>query len=679
MLNPAQQQAVDTLSGPLLVLAGAGTGKTRVVTHRIANLIRHGTPPSKILAVTFTRKAANEMAQRAGQLLGKRLQEKPEISTIHALCMNILRRQIHHLGYPKQFAIYDRGDQESLARAALREIQVPNTAMRPGDLLSVISRWKSASLRPPQAAGVASNDLEHLAAIAYRRYQDALRAAGAVDFDDLLLCTEELFTNFPKVLEEEAARYRHLLVDEYQDTNGSQYRILKGLAEGHRNFCVVGDDDQSIYGWRGAQVQHILRFNRDWPDARVVRLEDNYRSTGAILQFANQLIAFNRERHPKVLRAASGDGERPRILACADDAAEAQLPGLEIHQAVTEGTAKYRDFALLFRTNEQTQPFESEFRKLRVPYVVIGGTSFFERKEVRDLLAYLKLLCRPHDEPALRRIINTPPRGIGDQTAKTLSAISVAEHRPLWTVYEEAAAGKHGLNQQAHDAVSDFVRLIEHFRMRAQRGSLSALLSDLIEMIKYEQEVDRTSKTPEERQARWNSVQQVVNALADYEESSKKPSLADFLDEVALDPKDMPGDKNKKLQRDAVVLMTLHSAKGLEFPYVYMVAMEEGTLPHRRSLADFERDVDEERRLCYVGITRAQKRLTLTFAKQRRKRGKMVPTEPSRFLYEMLGQADNGRQMAAARKAAQAGANGRPAQGPAGKKRKTITRRPGQP
>ena len=681
MLNPAQQEAVNTLAGPLLVLAGAGTGKTRVVTHRIANLIRHGTPPAKILAVTFTRKAASEMAQRAGELLGKRFREKPEISTIHALCMNILRRQIHHLGYPRQFAICDRSDQESLARAALNKIKAPKATIRPGDLLAIISRWKTSSLRPAQAVAAASTDIEHLAASAYRQYQNALRAAGAVDFDDLLVCTEELFANFPQVLQEEAARYRHLLVDEYQDTNGSQYRVLKALAQGHRNFCVVGDDDQSIYGWRGAEVQHILRFNVDWPDAKVIRLEENYRSTAAILEFANRLIAFNRVRHPKKLRAAAGTGERPRVIACADDAAEAALPAKEIQQAVAEGGAKYRDFAILFRTNDQTQPFESELRKDRVPYVVIGGQSFFERKEVRDLLAYLKVMNRPQDEISLRRIINLPARGIGDQTMESLNAASSAEDRPLWTVLEEAAAGQRGLAPHTAEAIADFLRLIEHFRVRSRRGSLSHLMSDLIQTIDYEQEVARTSKTPEEQQSRWNSVQQVVNALADYEESTKKPTLAEFLDQVALDPKDMPGDKAKKLQRDAVVLMTLHSAKGLEFPYVYMVAMEEGTLPHRRSLADFERDVDEERRLCYVGITRAQRKLTLTLAKERRRRGKMVPTEPSRFLYEMLGTADNARQMAA-RKKAQTGRNGRAAgrPGPAGtQKRKAATRRPSDP
>ncbi len=311
-LNPAQQDAVETLAGPLLVLAGAGTGKTRVVTHRIARLIRHRTRPERILAVTFTNKAAGEMQQRAGQLLGKRQNSKqrPEISTFHSLCVRILRRQIHRLGYPRQFVIFDRGDQEGAARQTLRELRVAGEKLRPGDLLYFIGRWKASCLRPDEAISAAETDKEHLAASGYRRYQEALKTAGAVDFDDLLLLTEELLDRHPEVRRAEAGRFDHLLIDEYQDTNASQYRIVKALAEGHRNLCVVGDDDQSIYGWRGAEVEHILRFQHDWPEAKVVRLEDNYRSSESILEFANRLIAFNRNRHEKVLRTA-----RPAVCA----------------------------------------------------------------------------------------------------------------------------------------------------------------------------------------------------------------------------------------------------------------------------------------------------------------------------------------------------------------------------
>ncbi len=323
-LNPAQRAAVGTLQGPLLVLAGAGTGKTRVVTYRIAELIRSGVAPERILAVTFTNKAAAEMQSRSAALLGKRRPTKPEISTFHSLCVRVLRRHARRLGYPEKFAIYDRGDQEGVARQALREIQVPDAVLRTGDLLAIISRWKCQSVRPEAAAGLAATDKEHLAAMAYRRYQAALKAAGAVDFDDLLLCTEDLFERFAEVRRAEAGRFSHLLIDEYQDTNGSQYRIVRALAAGHRNLCVVGDDDQSIYGWRGADVSHILRFQQDWPEAKIVRLEDNYRSTDAILTLANRLIAFNSQRHGKVLRAARPGGEKPKILQCPDETAEAQ-------------------------------------------------------------------------------------------------------------------------------------------------------------------------------------------------------------------------------------------------------------------------------------------------------------------------------------------------------------------
>jgi DNA helicase-2/ATP-dependent DNA helicase PcrA len=356
-LNSAQSDAVHTLSGPLLVLAGAGSGKTRVVTYRIAELIRHRIRPERILAVTFTNKAAGEMQQRAGTLLGKRLKERPEISTFHSLCVRILRRNIRQLGYPAAFAIYDRGAQEGVARAALREIKVADSLLRPGDLLYFISRWKSASVRPEQAAALAQTDKEHLAAAAYRRYQNALKAVGALDFDDLLLCTEELFARFPKVRQAEAGRFDHLLVDEYQDTNGSQYHIVKALAKDHRNLCVVGDDDQSIYGWRGAEVAHILRFKNDWPEAKVIRLEVNYRSTHEILEWANRLIAFNKLRHPKVLRATCS-GEPPRILQLEDEIKEAKTVVNEIAARIAEKKRHPRDFAILCRTNEQPRAFE---------------------------------------------------------------------------------------------------------------------------------------------------------------------------------------------------------------------------------------------------------------------------------------------------------------------------------
>jgi ATP-dependent DNA helicase UvrD/PcrA len=652
-LNPAQRDAVSTLAGPLLVLAGAGTGKTRVVTYRIAELIRRGTPASRILAVTFTNKAAGEMLERAGALLGtkgKPKTEQPEISTFHSLCVRVLRRNARRLGYPEKFAIYDRGDQESSAREALREIKVPGSALRPGDLIQQISRWKMRSVRPPQAASLAATDVEHLAAAAYRRYQDGLKAAGAVDFDDLLLLTEELFEQFADVREAEAGRFRHVLVDEYQDTNGSQYRIIKALARGHRNLCVVGDDDQSIYGWRGAEVSHILQFQRDWPEAKIVRLEENYRSTEPILAMANRLIAYNRHRHKKVLRASRTDGEAPRILQFPDETAEATQVTEEIRGQIFRRVAEPRDFAILFRTNEQPRAFEAELRRAKLPYVLIGGMSFYDRKEVRDVLAYLKLLAQPRDEVSLRRIINTPPRGIGPKAVELLLAHAVEQGKPANDALAHPSSIP-GLPPAAVAGLEGLHRLIESHRARLAHDSLVDVATDLIHTIRYQDEIHRRYQESHDQAARWNAVGEVINALGVYEQRTQRPTLAGFLDDIALTGRDDDKDKETQLARNAIVLMTLHSAKGLEFPQVYLVGMEEGFLPHHRSVALDGAAIDEERRLCYVGVTRARDQLTLTMATSRVKWGKPRPTVPSRFLFELTGKADNPQAMAALNRA----------------------------
>ncbi len=646
-LNPAQLDAVLTRSGPLLVLAGAGTGKTRVVTYRIAEIIRHGISASRILAVTFTNKAAREMQQRVNAIVGKKAKEKPEISTFHSLCVRILRRQIRHLGYPETFAIYDRGDQESVARAALRDIRVGDALIKPGDLVNMIGRWKTAAIRPDQASAQAQTDKEHLAAAAYRRYQKSLKASGAVDFDDLLLCTEDLFARFPDVRRQEADRFDHLLVDEYQDTNGSQYRIVKALADGHRNLCVVGDDDQSIYGWRGAEVTHILRFQNDWPEAKIVRLEVNYRSTHEILQWANRLIAFNRLRHVKVLRATHR-GEKPRILQLPDEDSEAKTVVDDIRGRIAAKNRQPRDFAILLRTNEQPRAFEMELRRAEVPYVLLGGTSFYDRKEVRDVLAYLKVLLNPRDEVSLLRIINTPARGIGQTTVTRLIENAVGQGKSVWDMLATASQSA-GASAGTVRAIDRFRDLIEKSRARVRRAPADALLRDLLREIDYQGELARVYPDVDDQQARWASIEELVNSAAAYWQRSEKPTLAGFLQESALVGRDDEPDKETQLQQNAVALMTLHAAKGLEFPEVYMVGMEEGFLPHRRSVEMEQDTVDEERRLCYVGITRAQRRLTLTLALSRRKWGKARPTIPSRFLYEITGQATNPNYAAAIR------------------------------
>ncbi len=650
-LNPAQQEAVNTLKGPMLVLAGAGSGKTRVVTFRIANLIRHRTQPSRILAVTFTNKAAAEMQERIKTLLGRQ-DDKPVISTFHSQCVKVLRRNITKLGYPPRFTIYDRGDQESLARQVLREIRVSDEMMRPGDLINQISKWKTLSLHPAGTAQVAQTDKEHLASMAYRKYQRAMKNSGAVDFDDLLLLTEELFEKHNDVRAVEAGMFDHVLVDEYQDTNGSQYRIIKALARDHRNLCVVGDDDQSIYGWRGAEVKHILQFAKDWPDAKTIRLEFNYRSTAAILDTANRLIVYNKHRHDKMLRPARSGGEKPRILQYNSEVDEAREIVADLARTMRTQQLEARDFAILFRTNEQPRAFETELRKLKLPYVVLGSQSFFDRKEVKDLLALLRTIESPKDEQALLRIINTPPRGIGATTVEKLIAAAVKSGTSvgelmaspqLTEVCGGAAAGH----------VQRFVDQLKKCRAHAEMitragkdrrpGALADLLKQLIKDISYEAELNRLYPNPEERANRLASVEEVINAIAQYEQGKDKVSLGDFLDEVTLGEREFGDTKDKQLSRNAIALLTMHASKGLEYPHVYIVGLEEGILPHHRTLkpdAGAE-EVDEERRLCYVGITRAQERLTLSLALTRMKWGKPRDTKPSRFLYEIIGQADN--------------------------------------
>ncbi len=654
-LNEEQAAAVQTLSGPLLVLAGAGSGKTRVVTFRIANLIRHRTAPDRILAVTFTNKAAQEMKERISHKLGKPKRvpkgtpapPTPVIGTFHANCLQILRRHARVMGYPERFAIYDRGDQESVARDVLRQLRVHEGMLRPGDLLSHISRWKNSLIRPDAAMDIAKTDAEHVAASGYRRYQQAIKLAGAVDFDDLLLVTEQLFTEHEDIRRAEAGRFDHVLVDEYQDTNQSQYRIIKFLAGEHRNLCVVGDDDQSIYGWRGAEVQHILNFRQDWPDAKVVRLEANYRSTAAILETANRLIVFNKHRHDKLLRPSRMGGQPPRILQFKNEADEAREITYEIARLLDRGARQAGDVAILFRTNEQPRAFETELRKAKVPYVLMGSQSFFDRKEVRDVLCYLRIVDNPRDEVSMLRVINTPPRGIGAKSVETLLAQAVSAGEPVWEMMHRITVTSR-LPEPARKGCLALQHLIEKYRSALNEGmSLVDAARGVIADTGYLKDLSRQYSEPEELAAREASVEEVVNALAAYEAEAREPSLGGFIDQVTLAGREFGSPKEKAAQRNAVWLMTYHSAKGLEFPVVYMVGMEEGILPHSRTIRETADEVDEERRLCYVGITRAQDELTLSLPLERMKWGKPRPTFPSRFLYEMTGQADNPNRRAA--------------------------------
>ena len=637
-LNPAQREAVSTPSGPLLVLAGAGTGKTRVITHRMVELIRRGTPPERILSVTFTNKAAKEMLQRTKVLLGSRQKQKPVISTFHALCVRILREEIEALGYPKKFTIYDRRDQESAARTALRDIRVGEQALKPGDMLSKVSQWKSAGITADDARDVAENDQDFLAAMAYRRYQQGLRAAGGVDFDDLLLLTRQLFREHPKILQRQRGRFQHVQIDEYQDTNGIQFDLVEALVSEHRNLCVVGDDDQSIYGWRGAEVKHILGFQHAFPGAKVIRLEDNYRCTDQILQLANELVRHNRGRHEKTLVAHKVSPHPVRFTKFETEVDEAEKTVAEIHYLVKELNVQPGDFAILFRTNEQPRLFETELRRRQLPYLLMGTQSFFDRREIRDLLAYLKVLSQPADEISLLRIINTPTRGIGAGTVEKLIARAVKQSASLWDVLPQAeAAGE--VPHKASQAIEAFRGLIDRYRRKFEGAThnLGERVRELIDDIDYEREIQRQYKEPAQQVLRMSMIEEFVDAVVQYERQAKDPSLHEFLEETALNGREQETDKDEQVSQNAVKLMTLHSAKGLEFPRVYLVGLEEGILPHKRSVEGTEANIEEERRLAYVGITRACDHLTISRAARRTKWGKARPTIPSRFLYEMRG------------------------------------------
>jgi DNA helicase-2/ATP-dependent DNA helicase PcrA len=650
-LNRAQREAVLTLSGPVLVLAGAGTGKTRVITYRIAQLIKSGITPHRILAVTFTNKAAREMRQRALGLIGKpRKVKPPEISTFHSLCVRILRRHARLLGYPEEFAIYDRGDQETLARGALRDVRVGHEKLRPGDLLSLIGNWKNKGLRPDQAESRAEKDQEQLAAMAYARYQQSLKASGAMDFDDLLLKAEELFQKFPEARFAESSRFDHVLVDEYQDTNDLQYRILRAFADRHRNLCVVGDDDQSIYGWRGAEIAHILGFQKDWPEAKVIRLEENYRSVEPILKLANTLIHHNSARHPKSLVATREGGESPRFLRFEDEVAESEgiVREIEARLKAEPGTRIVAsDVAILFRTNEQPRAFELELRRAGIQYQLVGGMSFYDRREIKDILSFLRVLSNPSDEVSLLRVINLPPRGIGASSIETLVKVAVERGQPLWAVLPEALTNgdlAHGVGER----IEQFRRLIESFRARVGKQPLYLLATELLTTVDYKSEIRRVHREQSDAEARWTIVEEFLNSIALYEQRNEDATLQGFLEETALAGRDDEKDDEKKPH--ALTLMTLHSAKGLEFPHVYLVGLEEGVLPHARSITE-GRGIDEERRLCYVGVTRAQTTLTLSFAKGRTKWGKPRPSIPSRFLMEMRGDTERAKRAAAAAEA----------------------------
>ncbi len=620
-LNPAQREAVETLEGPLLVLAGAGSGKTRVITTRIAYLMEKGVAPKNILAVTFTNKAAGEMRERVKGLAGSRAKELT-IGTFHAFSVRLLRQHADALGLSRSFTICDSADQLSAVKSVMRELRVHETTMHPSAVLAGISLAKNRMEIPQDA----------LVSAVFERYQQHLARSRTLDFDDLLLESVRLLKDHPKVRDHCRKTYRYVLVDEYQDTNRPQYEIVREIAAGHRNVCVVGDDDQSIYGFRGADIQKILGFHRDFKGARVVRLETNYRSTRPILEAANAVIRNNASRHEKSLVSAVGDGEPVRLTRLPDEMTEAQFVVDEILKLVRRSGVKLSEVAVLFRTQVQPRPFEAELRARGVPYVLSGGMSFFDRKEVRDLVAFMRVAANPDDESALLRVINTPPRGIGKTTLDRVLAFATGEGISAAGAFERASEIA-GMNADAVEAYQDFRDRLARVAIDRATHDLPARLASLVEAVEYKSEVRRLYSDPMTREARWAGVEEMLNFAENYTRRSSSPTLAGFLEELALSSGDEPSDRESP--GEAVSLMTLHSAKGLEFPHVFLVGMEEGLLPHARAVADGS--CEEERRLAYVGITRAMSTLTLSFTAERAKYGKRIKAMPSRFLFEMRG------------------------------------------
>ncbi len=639
-LNVAQREAVSTTEGPVLVLAGAGTGKTRVITYRIAYLLARGVRPESVLGLTFTNKAAAEMRERIGHLLGGGA-KGIVLSTFHSLGMRILRTHAQRLGYRRNFSIHDTSDQVSLVRTIARDIRGDVPAKQPAAILAAISRLKNRLVFPDAAADEADDDFEALVATVYARYQEHLRVLNSVDFDDLILLPAALLEREPEVRDEYRHRFRYILVDEYQDTNGAQYELLQRLVNPARNLCVVGDDDQSIYGFRGADREKILRFERDFPGATVVKLEENYRSTERILRLANAVIAAGANRHDKELRSTLGRGERVRLVFAEDEAAEVDTVVREIDLLRSDPATRERPVAILVRSAQQARPFEQKLRLRQIPYVLIGGQSWFDRKEIRDVLAYWKATANPSDDLSLLRVINVPKRGFGTGTIEKLDAFARTERISISEALPRIGAGEGDFAPRVRASCTEVAELFSRARDRLERREFSDMASSLIAEADYAQAVTDLYPDPLVRDARWRSVREFVNSVGEWARRDPTAEFTEFLSALSLDEQLSRGKDEDATRGGRVTLMTLHSAKGLEFPVVYLVGVEEDILPHRRSVADGDHAIEEERRIFYVGITRAREELVMTCASSRNLYGESKEREPSRFLTELANDADD--------------------------------------
>lgn len=637
-LNPAQRAAASKIDGPMMVIAGAGSGKTRVLTYRIAHLIKNGIDPFNILSLTFTNKAAKEMKERIGQIIGESESKNIWMGTFHSVFARILRSEAELIGYPKNFTIYDTQDSRNAIKSIIKEMNLDDKVYKPSLVQHRISSAKNnlissrAYLSNDQIMSEDKQSAKPKIGEIYAIYEKKCFKAGAMDFDDLLFKTNILLRDFPEVLHKYQHRFKYILVDEYQDTNFSQYLIVKKLAAVNENICVVGDDAQSIYAFRGANIQNILNFKRDYPDYQLFKLEQNYRSTKTIVEAANSIISNNKEQIKKDVWTDNENGKAIKVLGTTSDKEEAKLITNEIYDTYTDEGLSYNDFAILYRTNAQSRSFEETLRKQNIPYKIYGGLSFYQRKEVKDLLAYFRLVANPKDEESLKRIINYPKRGIGKTTIDKAIIKSNEDDVSLYEVLSKPQEHPFGVGAASYTKIGEFFNMISAFGVQLDKKPAFELATEIAQTSKIIPEL-YADKTPE-GVSRYENIQELLNGIKDFTDSAEEGetrTLADFLVDVALLT---DADKDEDKDEPKVTLMTVHSAKGLEFPYVHIVGMEENLFPSQMALST-RSELEEERRLFYVAVTRAEKKCTLSYATSRYRWGQQIFCEPSRFIEEI--------------------------------------------
>jgi len=627
-LNPEQKKAVETINGPILILAGAGSGKTKVLTHRIANLLYSGVTPWSILAITFTNKAAKEMKERVSKLIGPKA-EDIWISTFHSMCVRILRRDINRLNYSNNFTILDSTDQLNVVKQIMKEQNIDVKKFEPKAILASISNAKNELKTPAMYGKTANSFFEQRVLEVYERYQSRLKANESLDFDDIIMITVQLFQQVPEVLEYYQKKFLYVHIDEYQDTNRAQYMLVRMLADLNKNLCVVGDTDQSIYKWRGADIGNILKFEEDFPNAKVIMLEQNYRSTKHILKAANEVIKNNMQRKEKNLWTDNPQGNKLTLYQASNEHDEAYFMAKNIQDGINKGKT-YQDFAVLYRTNAQTRVIEEVFIKSNIPYQMVGGTKFYDRKEIKDILAYLRLIVNPDDDLSLRRVINVPKRGIGATTVDKIAQYATEHGTSMYRALD--VVDFIGLNGKTAEKVVQFADMIRNFTRMVEYLGVTELTEKVLEETGYREELKREKSI--EAESRLENINELLSVTTEFERQNEDKSLVSFLTDIALvsDIDQMEDDAEQAT--GGVTMMTLHSAKGLEFPIVFLAGVEEGIFPHNRALME-EEEMEEERRLAYVGITRAEQELYITHAASRMLFGRMQMNAPSRFIAEI--------------------------------------------